>query len=370
MACRSMQEFKSLGSERHQGNHSSPAVINRCNKPSNLLVEDAGAERRRSKRKASSGKSQEGASKRMRGTNRSPRSPAASQDHGGAAAPSSANPRRMNNRTTFKVRYEEAGPLGEGSYGSVYSGYRRSDRLPVAIKHIAKADVLYMQMALNGKMRRVPLEVVLLQKAGAGAEPGSVGSTAAVTLVDWFDLSNELVLVLERPVPAVDLDAYLEARGGHIQEHEAKIIMKQLVDAAAEIQAKGVFHRDIKLENVLIEMGSDVPRVRLIDFGCGCVLKEGAYTQAYGTPAYTPPEWYQRGSYRAGPTTVWQLGVLMFALLAGHLPFDTVRQIVHKKPKLGDGFSKNCQDFLKRCLNKCADGRFTLEHLQLHPWLD
>ncbi|XP_071400434.1 serine/threonine-protein kinase pim-2-like [Centroberyx affinis] len=352
MACRSMQEFKSLGSERHQGNHSSPAALN-------LPVEDAGAERRRSKRKASSGKSQEGASKRRR----------ASQDLPGPA-PSSDNPRRTNNnRTTFMARYEEAGLLGNGSYGSVYSGYRRLDRLPVAIKHIAKADVLYTPMALNGKQQWVPLEVVLLQKAGAGAEPGSVGGTAAVTLVDWFELSDELVLVLERPVPAVDLDAYLEARGGRVLECEAKIIMKQLVDAAAEIQAKGVFHRDIKLENVLIETGSDVPRVRLIDFGCGCVFEEGAYTEGYGTPTYTPPEWFQRGSYRAGPTTVWQLGVLMFALLAGQLPFDTVGQTVHKKPKLGNGFSKNCQDFLKRCLKKRAKRRFTLEHLQLHPWL-
>ncbi|XP_071398530.1 serine/threonine-protein kinase pim-1-like [Centroberyx affinis] len=359
MACRSMQEFKSLGAERHQGNHSSPAALH-------LPVEDAG--RRTSKRKASSGSSQEGASKRRRGTDRSPGSPAASQDLPGPA-PSSDNPRRTNNRTTFKARYEEAGLLGYGSYGLVYGGYRKSDRLPVAIKHIAKAAVLYTRMALNGKQRWVPLEVVLLQKAGAGAEPGSVGGTAAVTLVDWFDLADELVLVLERPVPAADLNAYLEARGGRVQEREAKIIMKQLVDAAAEIQAKGVFHRDIKLENVLIETGSDVPRVRLIDFGCGCVFQEGAYTGGYGTLAYTPPEWFQRGSYRAGPTTVWQLGVLMFTLLAGQLPFDSGRQTVHKKPKLGDGFSKYCQDFLKRCLNKCADSRFTLEHLQLHPWL-
>uniref|UniRef100_UPI003AAF38CE serine/threonine-protein kinase pim-1-like n=1 Tax=Centroberyx gerrardi TaxID=166262 RepID=UPI003AAF38CE len=270
----------------------------------------------------------------------------------------------------LREEYVEVGPLGEGSYGSVYSGYRRTDRLPVAIKHIAKPDVVYMRLILGGRVRQVPLEVVLLLKAGAGAEPGSVGSTAAVTLVDWFDLSDELVLVLERPVPSMDLIAYLEARGGHIQECEAKIIMKQLVDAAMEIEAKGVFHRDIKLENVLVETGSDVPRVRLIDFGFGRVMREGAYTQASGTPAYTPPEWYQRGSYRAGPTTVWQLGVLMFGLLAGRLPFDTGRQIVHKKAKLGNGFSRNCQDFLRRCLTKCPDRRFTLERLQLHPWLD
>ncbi|XP_071403272.1 serine/threonine-protein kinase pim-1-like [Centroberyx affinis] len=361
MASRSMHAFEtldSLGSKRDQG---SPAATD-----SDPLAEDGGAERkrRRSKRKASSGKSREQASKRLRGATGSPRSPAASQD------PSSVNTGRTNEKTLFNVRYEEVGPIGKGSYGSVYSGYRRMDRLPVAIKHIAKPDVVYKKLILGGRVRQVPLEVVLLLKAGAGAAPGAVGGTAAVTLVDWFDPSDELVLVLERPVPSMDLVAYLEARGGRIQEREAKIIMKQLVDAAVEIEAKGVFHRDVKLENVLVETGSDVPRVRLIDFGLGRVMRERAYTQASGTPAYTPPEWYQQGSYTAGPTTVWQLGVLMFGLLAGRLPFDTERQTVHKKAKLGNGFSRNCQDFVRRCLTRCTDRRFTLEHLQLHPWLD
>lgn len=57
---------------------------------------------------------------------------------------------------------------------------------------------------------------------------------------------------------------------------------KQLVDALIEVHSRGVFHRDIKLDNILIETGSDVPRVRLIDFGCGTFLSEGMYITKQG----------------------------------------------------------------------------------------
>ncbi|XP_071783218.2 serine/threonine-protein kinase pim-1-like [Centroberyx gerrardi] len=362
MAFRSMQALKSLGSlgsKRDQGSHSSPAAINRHNEIS-LPVEDAGAEtkrkKRRNKRKASSEESDEEARKRARGTARSPREEEKKND--AATFPSDE----------FKVRYEEVAPLGEGGYGAVYSGFRKLDRLPIAIKHIPKDKVVYTEMSLNGEMCSLPLEVLLQLKAGSGAGPDSVGTTAAVTLLDWFELPDELILVLERPVPSSDLISYLEARGDSIRECEAKTIMKQLVDAAMVIHSEGVFHRDIKLDNVLIE-GFGEPRVRIIDFGCGCILKPGAYTEAPGTFEYSPPEWFKRGSYKAGPTTVWQLGVTMYAMLAGCLPFDTKREIVRNTPQLGNGFSHYCQHFLQCCLDKSPERRPTLERLQLHPWL-
>ncbi|XP_071397805.1 serine/threonine-protein kinase pim-1-like [Centroberyx affinis] len=297
MAFRSIQALKplgSLGSKRDQGSHSSPAAIDNRHNEISLPVEDAGAEAKRKKR-----------------------------------------------RKKRKASSEEGDEA----------------RKRIAIKHIPMDKVVYTEMSLNGEMCRLPLEVLLQLKAGSGAGPDSVGTTAAVTLLDWFELPEELILVLERPVPSTDLINYLEARGDSIREGEAKTIMKQLVDAAAVMHSEGVFHRDIKLDNVLIE-GFGEPRVRIIDFGCGCILKPGAYTEAPGTLQYTPPEWFKCCSYEAGPATVWQLGVTMYAMLAGYLPFDTKQEIV-----------QNCQHFLQCCLDKSPERRPTLEHLQLHPWL-
>lgn len=56
-----------------------------------------------------------------------------------------------------------------------------------------------------------------------------------------------------------------------------QIIMQQLVEAAIELHSQQVFHRDIKLENILLETGADVLRVRMTDFGCGCFARKGHY---------------------------------------------------------------------------------------------
>ena len=59
-------------------------------------------------------------------------------------------------------------------------------------------------------------------KLAAGAK-GSVGASAPVSLLDWYDLGEELILVLERPFPAVDLSEYIKVNGGSLQEEEAKV---------------------------------------------------------------------------------------------------------------------------------------------------
>ncbi len=68
----------------------------------------------------------------------------------------------------------------------------------------------------------------------------------------------------------------------HVSFSLPQTITKQLVDALIEVHSRGVFHRDIKLDNILIETSSDVPRVRLIDFGCGTFLSEGTYIAEHG----------------------------------------------------------------------------------------
>uniref|UniRef100_A0A3P9C511 Serine/threonine-protein kinase n=1 Tax=Maylandia zebra TaxID=106582 RepID=A0A3P9C511_9CICH len=248
-------------------------------------------------------------------------------------------------------RYVEEHRLGEGGCGAVFSGYRIKDHLPVSVQM-----VVVRQADDNGK--NVSVEVAIMLKLAAEAD-GSVETSAPVSLLEWFDFGRELILVMERPVPAVDLDKYIEENGGFLPEDKAK-----LVDAAKHLEDKHIFHRDIKSENILIETGSDVPRVRIIDFGLSCFVKEQSqYRVFYGTEIYSPPEWYGRSCYRCGPTTVWQMGVVLYeALHAGD--FNTT-SFLKKRLKFKRHLSKNCRDFLDACLTKVPETRPTLE--ELHP---
>ncbi|XP_060941178.1 serine/threonine-protein kinase pim-1-like [Limanda limanda] len=270
-----------------------------------------------------------------------------------------------NPRVELKAKYLELGQLGGGGCGTVFAGFRKADLVPVAIKHIPQENLLSKQVCLNGKM--LPTEVAVMLKLTA-EKNGFVGTSAPVSLLDWYDLGLELVVVMERPVPAIDLSTYIKHKKGSLQDEKAKTIMKQLVDAAIGLEQNGVFHRDIKPENILIETGQSVPRVRLIDFGLSCLVKEGSfYSVFFGTERYATPEYCSSSVYRAGPSTVWQLGTVMYEML--HNQEFITKRFLSKKLRISSELCQNLKDFLQLCLEKDPMLRPTLTELQLHPWL-
>uniref|UniRef100_A0A3B4YH28 non-specific serine/threonine protein kinase n=1 Tax=Seriola lalandi dorsalis TaxID=1841481 RepID=A0A3B4YH28_SERLL len=243
----------------------------------------------------------------------------------------------------FKAKYKQQKQLGEGGCGSVFAGYRKADHLPVSDTHTCSCTHKHTHTPYG---HNVLIKVLFV----------SLGTSAPVSLLDWYDLGQKLILVLERPVPCEDLFTYLEVKR-----------VKQLLQAATELENQRIFHRDIKLENILIETGSDVPRVRLIDFGLSCFFKKrSVFQDFYGTCDHIPPEYYSHFTYSASPTTVWQVGVVLFEMFHRRERFET-RKFLTKKLKINKQLSENCQDFLKMCLTKLPARRPTLEQLQLHP---
>ncbi|KAI4905740.1 hypothetical protein NFI96_012691, partial [Prochilodus magdalenae] len=274
-------------------------------------------------------------------------------------------------RDVLDVKYIQGDCLGEGGYGSVYAGYRREDLLPVAIKHIPRDKIKYVIMVsdVDGARQQLPLEVALLKRAGEGEAVTGGTPGAPVALLDWYMLPDELVMVMERPVPCMDLTDYIEFKGGSLPEEEAKEILRQLVESMISIHSKGILHRDIKPGNILVQTNPEGPRVRVLDFGCGTLLKEGPYTQYSGTTLYTPPEWYLQRSYLAEPCTVWQIGVVLYVMLCGELPFVTSAEIVGEDFYLPVHLSEDSQDLLGGCLDKCSQARPSLYDILEHPWL-
>ncbi|KAK2859670.1 hypothetical protein Q5P01_004290 [Channa striata] len=270
-----------------------------------------------------------------------------------------------NSKADFEANYLQLDKLGEGGFGTVYAGFRKKDSFPVAIKHISRKGLEHLTTVQNGVKYTVPTEVFLLLKV-AGQE--SVGKTAVVSLLDWYDLEEKILVVMERPMPAVDLLTFLETNNGPLKEDTCKIIMKQLVEAAVHIHSQGVFHRDIKLENVLIQTTVDGLQVRVIDFGCGCLSNMGPFRKFAGTSAYVPPEYLLFGEYNATPTTVWQLGALLYEITDGYKVFEKTT-VLQKSIQFNEELSKECQDFLHRCLAVNPKARIPLDKMLLHCWL-
>ena len=108
-------------------------------------------------------------------------------------------------------------------------------------------------------------------------------------------------------------------RKGKLQESDAKFIFKQIAYGLAHIHCRSVIHRDIKLDNILLDCEKGV---KICDFGVSKIIKKGQVIQEQcGTPAYLAPEIIIDKGYEGFFVDVWSLGVLLFAMLCGTVPF-------------------------------------------------
>ncbi|CAI4230731.1 unnamed protein product [Auanema sp. JU1783] len=258
----------------------------------------------------------------------------------------------------FKKNYKLKGELGRGGFGIVYRAIRISDETPVAVKFIDRRSVREW-----GKINdeQVPMEICMLAKCSK--------IRGVIRLLDWYSIPEGYLIVMERPYPCVDMFDFIKGQQ-RLDEEMARFLFRQIVQTILECSQKKVLHRDLKDENIVIDLVSG--ETKLIDFGASTILKKSHYTDFQGTRLYCPPEWFLHSLYLGKEAAVWSLGVLLYNALNGRLPFRNEKDIctAHLLGPLPFyvPVSADARDLVSRCLAFDPFTRCTLEDILNHPW--
>eukprot|EP00163_Fabomonas_tropica_P009422 TRINITY_DN1922_c0_g1_i14.p3 TRINITY_DN1922_c0_g1~~TRINITY_DN1922_c0_g1_i14.p3 ORF type:complete len:405 (+),score=85.54 TRINITY_DN1922_c0_g1_i14:3143-4357(+) len=204
--------------------------------------------------------------------------------------------------------YEMLKTLGEGGYSKVRLARDRDTGEEFAIKIINKKR-------LNNQQRREQLtrEVEIMLQ---------LHHPNVVVLHDAFESDSKMYIVTEVMKGGELLDRVIE--DGNLSEKECCGIMKQLVNALQYLHQRGVIHRDIKPQNILLTSKDKDSPVKITDFGLSALVtpdKADLLKTAVGSPHFMAPEIMVSETYGGG-VDVWSIGVVMYFLLSGLLPFD------------------------------------------------
>ena len=169
-----------------------------------------------------------------------------------------------------------------------------------------------------------------------------------------------------------DLLEYIN-KHGYIFEDEAKKLFRQIVNAVAVCHASGVVHRDLKCENILLDEHGNA---KICDFGFAALVQTPVVTLSThcGSYAYAAPEILQNKPYIGAQSDVWSLGVILYAMTVGRLPYNdtdmaTLMSQINQRLQPPRRLSSKCTDLLRRILVVNPSKRFRTREILEHPWL-
>uniref|UniRef100_A0A671KB97 Maternal embryonic leucine zipper kinase n=1 Tax=Sinocyclocheilus anshuiensis TaxID=1608454 RepID=A0A671KB97_9TELE len=253
--------------------------------------------------------------------------------------------------------YEVYETIGSGGFAKVKLGRHILTGEKVAIKIMEKKD-------LGDDLPRVKIEIEAMK---------NLSHQNVCRLYHVIETSSKIYMVLEY-CPGGELFDYIIAKD-RLSEEETRVFFHQIISAMAYVHSQGYAHRDLKPENLLIDEDHNL---KLIDFGLCAKPKGGLGFELLtccGSPAYAAPELIQGKAYIGSEADVWSMGVLLYALLCGFLPFDDdncmvlYRKITRGKYSNPHWLSPASILLLNQMMQVDPKRRLTVKQLLDHPWV-
>eukprot|EP00076_Gallus_gallus_P029467 XP_015153558.1 serine/threonine-protein kinase SIK2 isoform X1 [Gallus gallus] len=252
--------------------------------------------------------------------------------------------------------YDIEGTLGKGNFAVVKLARHRITRSEVAIKIIDKSQL----DAVN--LEKIYREVQIMKM---------LDHPHIIKLYQVMETKSMLYLVTEFAKNGEIFD-YL-ASHGRLSESEARRKFWQILSAVEYCHNRKVVHRDLKAENLLLDNNMNI---KIADFGFGNFYKSGEpLTTWCGSPPYAAPEVFEGQQYEGPQLDIWSMGVVLYVLVCGALPFDgptlpILRQrVLEGRFRIPYFMSEDCEHLIRRMLVLDPSKRLTIAQIKEHKWM-
>lgn len=204
----------------------------------------------------------------------------------------------------LKQRFTVIRKLGKGTYGKVQLAINKETGQEVAIKTIKKTKIENEQ-----DLQRVRREIQIMS---------SIEHPHIIHIYEVFENKDKIVLIMQY-APGGELYEYV-SQSKVLDDAEARRLFRQIATAIFYCHQNKICHRDLKLENILLDEKNNA---KLADFGLSNVFDKKRHLRTFcGSPLYASPEIVQGSPYEGPEVDCWSLGVLLYTLVYGTMPFD------------------------------------------------
>ncbi|KAJ9442673.1 CBL-interacting serine/threonine-protein kinase 23 [Diplonema papillatum] len=253
-------------------------------------------------------------------------------------------------------KYELGKTLGSGTFSKVKEGTDVETGKKYAVKIVDK------QQLTTGQMEQQLKREIAIMKL--------LSHRNVLKMVDVLQTAKNIYLILDLLTGGDLFDKLDSAK--RFKEDEARKYFQQLISGLFYLHQQGIAHRDLKPENLLLD---EEGNVFIADFGFSRLLNNQQLLKTVcGTPNYMAPEVLKEQGYDGKKADIWSAGVILYAMLAGYLPFDhpnfsvLCEQIEKGEYHTSRKFSDNAANLIQRMLCVDPDKRISLDEIIQHPF--
>ena len=255
--------------------------------------------------------------------------------------------------------YTLGAEVGSGAFGKVVLGKHTLTGESVAIKILDK--IILSQTPEDYELVKQEISILKIVK-----------HKYIVQLYEILETPQHIYIIMEYCEGKDLMDFILSKR--HLSELESLKFFQQLINALFYLHSQNIAHRDVKIDNMLLDKNKDL---KLVDFGLSTKYSDDILLdQPCGTVVYAAPEVLDGNEYHGMLADVWSSGIVLYGMASGYLPFSDKDDEINKKNVLEGNidipefFSPLLKDLLRHMLDVNPITRYTLQEIKQHPWFN